>query len=67
MEPIITIALSALVVYLVLGVLFAIPFLTKWMQTLDPGTRGASIGFKLTILPGVILLWIYLLIKWLKK
>jgi len=51
-------------VYLSLGVLFSVPFLFKRIQQSDPAARGASLGFRLIILPGVVLLWPLLARRW---
>lgn len=66
MEIIITIGLVGFAIYLVIGVLFSLFFLTKGLGKIDKNAIGTGIGFKLIILPGVILLWAYLLPKWLK-
>jgi hypothetical protein len=51
-------------VYLLLGVLFVIPFLTKGLTKVDEGAHGGSIGFKIIIIPGVIVFWPLLLRRW---
>ena len=52
--------------YLLLGVLFVVPFLLKGLRKVDEGTHGATIGFKIIIIPGVIVFWPLLLSKWRK-
>lgn len=59
------VALGAL--YVVLGVLFAIPFHIGGMARLDAGTRDASFLFRLLVSPGVIALWPVLLVKWRRR
>jgi hypothetical protein len=54
-------------IYLVLGVLFVIPFLMKGLNKIDDGAHGSTIGFKIIIIPGVIVFWPVLLSKWMKK
>jgi len=54
-------------IYLVVGVLFVIPFLMKGLTKVDAGAHGSTIGFKIIILPGVIVLWPVLLKKWMKN
>jgi hypothetical protein len=54
-------------IYLGLGVLFVIPFLMKWLNKIDEGAHSSTIGFKIIIIPGVIVLWPVLLSKWMKK
>ena len=53
-------------VYLLLGILFVIPFLTKGLTKVDEGARGGTIGFKIIIIPGVIVFWPLLLRRWIK-
>ena len=53
------------VVYLLLGVLFVIPFLMKGLTKVDKGALGSTVGFKIIIVPGVIVLWPLMLRKWL--
>ena len=60
---IVEIILIAVAVYLVAGVIFAIPFLIKWLPKLDENAHKGTIGFKIIILPGVIVFWIFLLKK----
>ena len=53
-------------IYLLLGVLFVVPFLVKGLTKVDEGAHGGTIGFKIIIIPGVIVFWPVLLIKWIK-
>ena len=59
--------LILVLIYLLLGVLFVIPFLIKGLTKVDEGAHGGSIGFKIIIIPGVIVFWPVLLRKWMKK
>ena len=54
-------------VYLLVGVVFVIPFLMKGLNKIDEGAHGSTIGFKIIIIPGVIVFWPVLLAKWMKK
>jgi Na+-driven multidrug efflux pump len=54
-------------IYLALGVLFVIPFLMRGLNKIDVGANGSTIGFKIIIIPGVIVFWPVLLSKWMKK
>ena len=54
-------------VYLLIGVLFVIPFLMKGLNKIDEGAHGSTIGFKIIIIPGVIVFWPVLLSKWIKE
>lgn len=60
------IVLVIAVIYLALGFIFAIPFIIKGVSTIDDGAKGSSIGFRIIILPGVIVFWPLLLKKWIK-
>ena len=61
------ILLMIVAVYLLVGVLFVIPFLIKGLNKVDEGAHGSTIGFKIIIIPGVIVLWPVLLSKWMRK
>ena len=58
------ITLIVVAVYLLLGILFVIPFLLKGITKVDEGAHGGTIGFKIIIIPGVIVFWPLLLKKW---
>ena len=51
-------------IYLIAGAVFAIAFLLRGIYVVDETAKGGSIGFKLIITPGVIVLWPVLLFKW---
>ena len=53
-------------IYLLLGVLFVVPFLLKGLTKVDSSAHGGTIGFKIIIIPGVIVFWPALLSKWIK-
>lgn len=53
--------------YLLCGILFAIPFITKGVTVIDEGAAGTNFSFRLIILPGTIVLWPLLLSKWINK
>ena len=61
------ILLIIVAVYLLVGVLFVIPFLMKGLNKVDQGAHGSTIGFKIIIIPGVIVFWPVLLSKWIKE
>jgi hypothetical protein len=48
---------SAGEIYLVCGALFALPFVVRWVGWLDPGAREGTWGFRILIVPGVMLFW----------
>ena len=55
---------SIIGIYLVLGVLFAIAFMTMRLKHSDPDAEQATWGFRLIVLPGVILMWPALAKRW---
>jgi len=57
--------LRALGVYAALGTSFALPFLLWGVARIDPAARGATLGFRIAILPGVVMLWPWLAWRWL--
>jgi len=63
---IIQILLLLVTVYLFCGLIFAIPFIAKGISVVDEGAHGSSIGFRIIIIPGVIVFWPFLLKKWIK-
>lgn len=52
-------------IYLFAGFAFAIAFVTKGVQKVDEGAKGAGIGFRILIIPGTLVFWPLLLRKWL--
>jgi hypothetical protein len=52
--------------YAGLGLLFALAFVSRGVERLDPGARGATLGFRLIIVPASIALWPLLLRRWLR-
>jgi hypothetical protein len=66
MTVVVEIIFMIVALYLFAGALFAIFFLIKGIQKIDPTVCGSGLGFRLIILPGVITLWPALLSKWIK-
>ena len=54
-------------IYLLLGALFVAPFLAKGLTKVDEGAHGGTIGFKIIIIPGVIVFWPVLFRKWMRN
>lgn len=52
-------------VYLVCGLLFAVPFAWVGVKKIDPHAVRGSWGFRLLIIPGAMALWPLLLKRWL--
>lgn len=63
-ETIASVLVSLLGAYAGLGVLFAVPFVARGIERVDPAARGASPGFRLIVLPGVVALWPLLARRW---
>jgi hypothetical protein len=62
----ISIILVILAVYLLMGFLFAIPFIIKGVARIDEGAHGSKWGFRIIIIPGTIIFWPFLLKKWIQ-
>lgn len=43
--------------YLLAGICFAVPFVIAGVGRIDPSASAGTPGFRLIILPGVVLLW----------
>ena len=63
---IVEIVLNVIAVYLICGFVFSIAFLIKGISKIDKGVGGGTIGFKIIIIPGMIVFWPYLLKKWIR-
>jgi uncharacterized membrane protein YdfJ with MMPL/SSD domain len=53
-------------VYVAAGVLFAVPFVLRGVNRIDPVAQGGTWGFRLIIVPGVVALWPLLALRWLR-
>ena len=62
MTIVITLLLAA-VIYLSLGLVFSIAFVFKGVDKIDEGAKNAGWGFRIIILPGVVILWPVMLRK----
>ena len=51
--------------FLIVGVLFAVPFVLRGVGRIDPDAREGTWGFRLLIFPGVVALWPILALRWL--
>ena len=58
---------NILVIYLGVGIVFAIAFVWKGVGEIDPSAKGGTIGFRLLILPGTTALWPILARRWLSR
>lgn len=50
--------------YLGVGLLFALAFAARGASRLDPSARGASLGFRVVLVPGATALWPLLAQRW---
>ena len=53
-------------IYAIIGLLFGLPFLKWGVSRIDPSVRGAGVGFRLLVLPGVMAFWPLLARRWLR-
>lgn len=58
---------NVFLIYLLLGLAFALVFVILGVSRLDEKAKGTSWVFKALIFPGSIALWPVLLLKWMKK
>lgn len=54
---------NAVALYLGCGVLFAVPFLWRWVGRLDPVARHSTAGFKAIVFPGVVAFWPFFAVR----
>ncbi len=52
--------------YLAAGALFAIGFVTLGLERIDPSASHSTYGFRIVIIPGVVVLWPLLLLRIMK-
>ena len=57
---------GSLTVYAVIGVVFAVAFVVRGVDRVDPVAADGSWGFRVLILPGAAALWPLLLRRWLR-
>jgi hypothetical protein len=50
--------------YAAIGLVFALAFVARGIERIDPAARGASFGFRLVVLPGAVALWPLLARRW---
>ena len=59
-EVIVLIALA----YVLCGLAVGVPFVLRGVDRVDASAQGASLGFRLLILPGTVALWPLMVTKW---
>ena len=66
MTGFVRIALGMVAVHLGMGLLFAGAFQFLGLRVLDPAARGAGLAFRLLITPGIIALWPWVGLRWMR-
>ena len=61
-----SLVVRAVYVYALVGAVFALVFVIRGVERVDFQARGASVGFRFLIFPGVIAFWPLLLERWLR-
>lgn len=56
--------LTLMSLYLLAGLIFGCAFVLKGYAVLQPDARGSHLGFRLLLLPANLILWPYLLYRW---
>ncbi len=64
-EPLAAFVVAAWQWYAVAGLAFAAAFVTRGVGRIDPMAREAPWTFRLLIVPGVVVWWPLLLVRWL--
>lgn len=59
-----TIILLTIAAYLAIGVLFALLFVIRGVERIDPAARSTSWVFRMLIIPGAAALWPVILSRW---
>lgn len=65
--PVISLLLISISIYLVIGFIFAIVFIIRGVTAIDEGAKGSGLGFRIIIIPGVMVFWPMLLKKWIRS
>ena len=63
-EQIASLLVDAFYLYALLGLIFALAFVTIGVQRIDSQATGSSTGFRLLIFPGSAAFWPLLLRRW---
>jgi len=63
-EGVVEFVVWSLEVYAIHGLVFALLFLPRGLERLDPAVRGSGWGFRLIVLPAVVAFWPLLLHRW---
>ena len=52
--------------YVLCGLAVGVPFVLRGVDRIDEAARGATVAFRLLILPGTVALWPLMAAKWIK-
>jgi hypothetical protein len=63
-EGIASALLQVAAAYVGTGLLFALAFVTGGVQRVDRSARGAGWGFRVLIVPGTVIFWPLLAVRW---
>lgn len=55
---------TGLALYGGIGLVFALAFVARGAARIDPDAAGATLGFRVLILPGAAALWPWMLLRW---
>lgn len=55
---------NLVMVYVAIGLVFALIFVFAGVGRIDGSAKGASLAFRLLIIPGATALWLMLLMRW---
>jgi hypothetical protein len=61
-----TVFLMLLAIYLLLGLVFSIPFVIAGVGKIDLHAKHGSWGFRILIIPGSVMLWPLLARRWIR-
>jgi len=57
--------LGVIAIYVAVGVVIAVPFVTVGVGRIDPAAHGVRWTFRALVFPGVVALWPFILRRWL--
>ena len=57
----------AIFTYLVIGALLSVPMALRGLGRLDPAAAAGTAGFRVLAMPGVMVLWPMVLVRWLRE
>jgi len=63
----VTILVYALLAYIAIGLLFSFAFIAKGAEAIDKEVASSPKTFRLLLIPGAVLLWPVLALKWINS